>query len=151
MTGTTLRVSRVIRAPREVVYRAFLDADAFARWYPPHGLVGRVHAMDARTGGRYRMSIATLDRSWSLAFGGVYEELAPFERIVLTNVPDTDDPELRGAMRITVAFASVEGGTRVDVLHEGIPPGGARGAPEGWRQSLENLARLAEASVASAE
>lgn len=141
MDTTTLRISRAIRAPPEAVYRAFIDPAAFARWYPPIGLEGRVLSMDARRGGRYRMEIATPDRSWMLTFGGVYEDLVPGERIVFTNVPETRDPDLAGEMRITIDLRRTPDGTLVEIVHEGIPRGGSR-AFQGWQESLDNLARL---------
>lgn len=144
-TTSTLRISRIIKAPPERVYNAFLDPDAYAKWLPPGGFTGKVHQMDAREGGTYRMTFASLDKTEAHSFGGRYLELKPFERIVHTDAFETDMPEMQGEMRITITFAEVPGGTEVTVVQEGIPhvvpPEDARA---GWSMSLENLARLVE-------
>lgn len=145
--GTTLRISRVVKAPRERVYQAFLDPDAMAKWLPPHGFTGHVHHLEARVGGSFRMSFSTLDRKWTQFFGGTYLELEPYERIVHTDKFETDDPAMKGEMKLTVTFKDVPGGTEVQIVHEGIPEPAASGAPEGWKQSLDNLSRLVEAEL----
>lgn len=150
METTTLRLSRVIKAPAERIYKAFLDPDALAKWIPPHGFTAHVHKMDARIGGSYRMSFSTINRSWTQFFGGKYLELKPYEKIVHTDTFEGNDPNFPAGheMTVTVTFKPVQGGTEVNILQENIPKGPAgEGAPEGWKQSLDNLQRLCEAEV----
>ena len=145
---TTLRVSRVIKAPPERVYQAFLDPDAMAKWLPPNGFTGHVHNIDARVGGSFRMSFSTINRSWTQAFGGQYLELVPGKKIRYTDHFESSDPGMQGEMNVTVTFKAVAGGTEVTVVQEGIPKGpAADGAPEGWKQSFDNLQRLCEAEL----
>jgi uncharacterized protein YndB with AHSA1/START domain len=145
---TALRLTRVIKAPAERIYKAFLDPDALAKWIPPNGFTGHVHKMDAKVGGSYRMSFSTINRSWTQFFGGKYLELKPYEKIVHTDRFETDDPTMQSEMTVTITFKPVKGGTEVNILQEGIPKGpAADGAPEGWKQSLDNLQRLCEAEV----
>jgi uncharacterized protein YndB with AHSA1/START domain len=144
----TLRVSRVIKAPPERVYQAFLDPDAMAKWLPPNGFTGHVHKIDARVGGSYRMSFSTINRSWTQAFGGKFKELVPGKKIVHTDRFETDDPSQQGEMTVTILFTKVAGGTEINITQEGIPAGpSAEGAPVGWGQSLDNLQRLCEADM----
>jgi uncharacterized protein YndB with AHSA1/START domain len=146
MSTHTVRLQRVLRAPPQRVYRAFLDPDAMAKWLPPHGFTGRVHEMDARVGGRYRMSFTNLGNGQSHAFGGEYLELVPGERIVHTD--RFDDANLPGEMRVTVTFSAVSCGTELNVVQEGIPaviP--LDGCYLGWQQSLALLAQLVEAEI----
>jgi uncharacterized protein YndB with AHSA1/START domain len=141
----TLRLKRVIHAPAEKIYNAFVDPDVYAAWLPPHGFVGKVHAMDARVGGAFRMSFYTVSKSWSNTFGGTYLELVPGKKIVHTDKFETDDPSMQGEMKVTIQLTPVEGGTLVEILQEGIPAGPASsGAPFGWAQSLDKLAQLVE-------
>ena len=141
----TLRLKRFLKAPPEKVYKAFVDPDALAAWLPPHGFVGKVHSMDARVGGTFRMSFYTATKSWSNTFGGTYVELVPNKRIVHTDRFETDDPAMQGEMRVTITLTPQDGGTLVEVLQEGIPAGPASsGAPYGWSQSFEKLAQLVE-------
>jgi uncharacterized protein YndB with AHSA1/START domain len=141
----TLRLKRVIKATPEKVYNAFVDPDVYAAWLPPHGFVGKVHAMDARVGGKFRMSFYTVNKSWSNTFGGTYVELVPHKRIVHTDRFETDDPAMQGEMRVTITLTPHAEGTLVEVLQEGIPAGpAASGAPYGWSQSFEKLAQLVE-------
>lgn len=141
----TVRLSRVFKAPPERIWQCFTDPDAYAKWLPPHGFTGHVDHMEAKVGGSFRMRFSTINRSWTQAFGGRYIEMVPFERLVHTNSFETDDPTQQGEMRTTITFTEVPGGTRVDVVQEGIPPGpSADGAPIGWGQSLDNLQRLVE-------
>lgn len=141
----TVRLSRVFKAPPERLWHCFTDPDAYAKWLPPHGFTGKVHHMDAKVGGSFRMSFSTLNRSWTQAFGGQYIEMVPFERLVHTNYFETEDPTQQGEMRTTITFTKVAEGTRLDVVQEGIPAGpSADGAPIGWGQSLDNLQRLVE-------
>lgn len=145
--STTLRLVRVIKAPAARIYQCFIDPDAMAKWLPPHGFTGKVHKIDARVGGSYRMSFATIDRKWSHAFGGVYKELVPAKRIVHTD--KFEDPAMGDSeMTVTIDFKPVKGGTQLTIVQEGIPAGpAADGAPYGWSQSLDNLANMCEAEL----
>jgi uncharacterized protein YndB with AHSA1/START domain len=146
METGTVRLHRVLRAPPERIHRAFLDADALAKWLPPHGFTGHVHEMDARVGGRYRMSFRNLATGHAHAFGGEYLELVPGERLRYTGV--FDDPHLPGTMQTTVTLRAVLAGTEMHVVQEGIPaviP--LEMCYLGWQQSLVLLAQLVEAEV----
>jgi uncharacterized protein YndB with AHSA1/START domain len=142
----TVRLHRVLRAPPERVYRAFLDADAMSKWLPPHGFTGKVHAMDARVGGRFKMSFTNFGTGHSHSFGGTYLELVPNERLRYTDV--FDDPNLPGEMITTILLAKVLVGTELIAVQEGIP---AVIPPEacmlGWQESLTLLAQLVEADI----
>ncbi len=144
---TSLRLVRVIKAPPERVYQCFLDPDAMAKWLPPHGFTGHVHAMDARVGGKYRMSFSTINKKWTSFFGGTYKELVPGKRIVHTD--KFEDASMGDSeMTVTIDFKPVKGGTEITILQEGIPAGpAADGAPYGWSQSLDNLTRMCEAEL----
>ena len=147
---TTLRFNRVIKAPAERIYQAWLDPDALAKWIPPHGFTGHVHQMDARVGGSYRMSFSTINRSWTQHFGGKYLELKANQKIVHTDKFEGSDPNFPAdvEMKVTVTLKPVTGGTEVNIVQEHVPTGpAADGAPEGWGQSLDNLQRLVEAEV----
>jgi uncharacterized protein YndB with AHSA1/START domain len=142
----TVRFHRVLKAPPERVYRAFLDADALAKWLPPNGFTGRVHHLDAKVGGTYRMSFTNFTSGQSHAFGGSYLELVPSERIVHTD--KFDDPNLPGEMKVTIALKKVFCGTEVNIVQEGIPdviP--PEGCCLGWQESLTLLAKLVEAAI----
>lgn len=146
MSTSTVRLQRVLRAPPERVYRAFLDPDAMAKWLPPHGYTGRVHEIDARVGGRFRMSFTSLGSGQSHSFGGEYLELVPGQRIVHTD--RFDDANLPGEMRVTVTFTAVSCGTELNLVQEGIPamiP--LDGCYLGWQQSLVLLTQLVEADI----
>jgi uncharacterized protein YndB with AHSA1/START domain len=146
MTTGTVTLHRVLRAPPQRVYQAFLDPDAMAKWLPPHGFTGRVLSMDARVGGRYRMQFTNLGSGHTHAFGGEYLELVPGERIVHTD--SFDDPNLPGEMRATIAFKAVEMGTELHVRQEGIPaviPVNA--CYVGWQESLQLLTLLVEPDI----
>ena len=146
-TTGTVRLHRVVRAPAERIYRAFLDPDAMSKWLPPNGFTGKVHEMDARVGGSYRMSFTNFSTGSSHSFGGTYIELVPNERIV--NTDRFDDPNLPGEMRNTITLRPVMGGsTELQVVQEGIPSM----IPEemcylGWQESLTLLAQLVEADI----
>lgn len=146
MSTNTVRLHRVLRAPPERVYRAFLDADAMAKWLPPNGFTGKVHGMDAKVGGSWRMSFTHFTTGHSQSFGGKYLELVPHERISYTS--RFDDPNLAGDMRTSVSLAAVSCGTEITVVQEDIP---AIIPTElcylGWQQSLVLLAQLVEADV----
>jgi uncharacterized protein YndB with AHSA1/START domain len=142
----TIRLHRVLRATPERVYRAFLDADAMVKWLPPNGFTARMHSMDARVGGKFRMSFTNFSNGQSHAFGGEYLELAPHERIRYTDV--FDDPNLPGVMHVTVALKKVSCGTDVNIVQEGVPEAiPAEGCYLGWQQSLTLLAQLIEAEI----
>jgi uncharacterized protein YndB with AHSA1/START domain len=136
----------VLRAPPERIYRAFLDADAMAKWLPPHGFTGKVHHLEARVGGTYRMSFTNFTTGQGHSFGGEYLELMPNERILHTD--RFDDPNLPGEMRTTVSLKQVSCGTELNVVQEGIPeviP--TEACYLGWQESLALLAQLIEAEV----
>jgi uncharacterized protein YndB with AHSA1/START domain len=146
MPSNTVRLHRVLRATPERVYRAFLDADAMAKWLPPHGFTGKVHQMDARVGGSYRMSFTNFSTGHGHSFGGRYLELVPNERIVHTD--KFDDPNLPGEMQVTITLKKVSVGTELNVVQEGIPdviP--AEACYLGWQESLVLLAQLVEAEI----
>ena len=143
---STIRLHRVLRAPPDRVYRAFLDPDAMAKWLPPNGFTGKVHHLDARVGGSYRMSFTNFTTGSSHSFGGEYLELVPNERI--RNTDKFDDPNLPGVMNVTVVFRKVSVGTEVDITQEGVPdviP--AEACYLGWQESLTLLAMLVEADI----
>ena len=146
MPGNTVRFHRVLKAPPERIYRAFLDPDAMNKWLPPNGFTGRVHEMDARVGGGYRMSFTNFSTGGSHAFGGKFIELVPNERLVYTDC--FDDPNLPGTMKTTVVLRPVSCGSEIEIAQEGIPeviP------PEmcylGWQESLTQLAMLVEPEI----
>jgi uncharacterized protein YndB with AHSA1/START domain len=143
---STIRLHRVLRAPPERVYRAFLDADAMVKWLPPNGFTAKVHHMEARAGGSHRMSFTNFTTGKSHSFGGEYLELVPGERIRYTD--RFDDPNLPGAMNVTISLKKVFCGTELNITQEGVPdviP------PEacylGWQESLVLLAKLVEAEI----
>ena len=144
-TTGTVRLIRVFKAPRERVFNAFLDPDAFAKWIPPNGYTAHVYKFEPRVRGTYRMSFSSLDKKDTHFFGGKYLEIKPYERLRYTDKFESDDPEMQGEMKVTVTFRDVPGGTEVRIVQEGLPkviP--TEGAMLGWSQSLENLARLVE-------
>lgn len=142
----TVRFQRVLRAPAERVFRAFIDPDAMVKWLPPHGFTGRVHEMDARVGGRYRMSFTQLGNGQSHSFGGTFLELVPGQRLRHTDA--FDDPNLPGEMVTTVNFKPVSVGTEVSIEQSGIPePIPPEACCLGWQESLALLALLVEADI----
>jgi len=144
-TGT-VRLHRVLRAPAERVYKAFVDPDAMVKWLPPHGFTGRVHEMDARVGGGYRMSFTNFGTGTSHSFGGTYLELVPGERLRYDD--RFDDPNLPGEMTVTVTLRRVACGTELAIVQEGIPaviP--VEMCYLGWQESLTLLARLVEPEI----
>lgn len=146
MATNTVRLHRVLRTTPEKIYRAFLDADAMAKWLPPNGFTGKVHSLDAKVGGAYKMSFTNFTTGKSHSFGGKYLELAPYERIRHTDT--FDDPNLPGEMQTTVSLKKVFCGTEVNIIQEGIPEAIP---PEacylGWQESLTLLAQLVEAEI----
>lgn len=146
MPTNTVRLHRVLRAPPERIYRAFLDADAMAKWLPPNGFTGKVHHMDAKVGGTFKMSFTNFTSGHSHSFGGEYLELVPFERIRYTD--KFDDPNLPGEILATVSFKQVSCGTELHVVQEGLPeiiP--VEACYLGWQESLTLLAKLVEAEI----
>jgi len=142
----TIRLHRVLHAPPERVYRAFLDADAKVKWLPPNGYTGKVYHSDAKVGGSYKMSFTNFSTGKSHSFGGDYLELVPNERIRHTD--RFDDPNLPGEMQVTVTLKKVSVGTDLNIVQEGVPeviP------PEacylGWQESLRQLAMLVESEI----
>ena len=143
---STIRLHRVIATRPEKVYRAFLEADAIASWLPPYGFVCTVHELDAREGGRHRMSFRNFTTGGSHSFGGAYVELVENERLVYTSA--FDDPNLPGEMRTTVTLAAVSVGTEVNIEQTGVPDIIPREACYlGWQESLRNLAKLVEPDI----
>src|SRR5687767_4538617 len=144
MSTNTVRLHRVLRAPAERVYRAFLDPDAMAKWLPPNGFTGRVHHIDAKVGGTYRMSFTSFGSGQSHSFGGEFLELVPNERIRHTDT--FDDPNLAGKMHTTVSLKKVSCGTELTVVQEGLPAAiPTESCYLGWQESLKLLAQLVEA------
>ena len=146
MTTGTVKLHRVLTAPAERIYRAFLDADAWPKWLPPHGFTAKVHSMDPKVGGSWRMSFTNFTNGNSHSFGGKYLELVPGQRLRYTSA--FDDPNLPGEMTTTVTLRKVIGGTEMHVVQEGIPaviP--VEMCYLGWQQSLVLLAQLVEPEI----
>lgn len=146
MPTNTIRLHRVLRAPPERVYRAFLNADAMCKWIPPNGYVGKIHNMDAKVGGTYKMSFTNFSTGHSQSFGGTYHELVPHERIRYSD--KFDDPNLSGEMQVTITLKKVSCGTELNIVQEGVPdviP--AEMCYLGWQESLILLTRLVEAEL----
>jgi uncharacterized protein YndB with AHSA1/START domain len=146
MSTGTVRFHRILRCPPERLYRAFTDPDAKARWLPPYGFVCKVHHMDARVGGSYKMSFINFSSGNSHSFGGQFVELTPNEKIEYTD--RFDDPNLPGEMRTSVSLRAVSCGTELNIVQQGLP----EAIPTemcylGWQESLEQLARLVEPQI----
>jgi uncharacterized protein YndB with AHSA1/START domain len=142
----TIRLHRVLRATPERIYRAFLDADALVKWMAPNGFTGKVHHLDAKVGGTYKMSFTNFTTGKSHSFGGSYLELKPNERIRHTD--KFDDPSLPGEMQVTITLKEVSCGTDLNITQEGVPaviP--AEACYLGWQESLTLLAKLVEAEI----
>lgn len=142
----TIRLHRVLRAAPERVYRAFLDADAMAKWLPPYGFTGKVHHLDAKVGGTHNMSFTNFTTGKSHSFGGRYLELKPQELIRYTD--KFDDANLPGEMQVTVTLKKVSCGTELNIMQEGVPeviP--AEACYLGWQESLAQLAKLVEPDI----
>lgn len=147
-TTNTVRLHRVITATPEKIYRAFLDPDAMARWLPPNGFTGKVHHMEAKVGGTFKMAFTNFTTGGSHGFGGKYLELVPHERLRYTDV--FDDPNLPGEMLVTVTLTKVSVGTEINITQEGVPdviP--LEACYLGWQESLLNLARLVEPEISN--
>jgi uncharacterized protein YndB with AHSA1/START domain len=142
----TVRLHRVIRAKPERIYKAFIDSDAMAKWLPPHGFTGKVHSMDARVGGGYRMSFTNFGSGNSHAFGGKFIELTPHSKIRYTDA--FENPNLPGEMQVTVTLEPVSVGTNLTIVQEGVPAAiPLEACYLGWQESLSLLASLVEANV----
>ena len=142
----TVRLHRVLRSTPERIYRAFLDADAMAKWLPPNGFTGKVHQLDAKVGGGYKMSFTNFTTGKSHSFGGTYLDLTPHERIRYTNKFDAGN--LPGEMQTTITLKAVFCGTELNVTQEGIPAAiPAEACYLGWQESLILLAKLVEAEI----
>lgn len=146
MTTGTVRFHRVLKASPERIYRAFLDADAMAKWLPPYGFTCKVDQLDGRVGGSFRMSFTNFATGHSHAFGGDYLELVPSEKIRYSD--KFDDPNLPGEMQTTVTLAPVSCGTELNIVQEGIPPAiPVEMCYLGWQESLAQLANLVEPEI----
>ena len=144
--SNTIKLHRVLRAAPEKIYRAFLNADALAKWLPPNGFTCKVHHQDARVGGTYKMSFTNFTTGGSHSFGGTYVELIPNERIRYTD--KFDDPNLPGEMSATITLKKVSCGTELNIVQEGVPemiP--AEACYLGWQESLMLLAKLVEVEI----
>ena len=142
----TVRLHRVLSTKPEKIYRAFIEADAVAKWLPPNGFVCTVHQLDAKVGGIHRMSFRNFTTGKSYSFGGEYVELVPNERLRYTD--KFDDPSLTGQMQVTVTLRKVSVGTELNIVQEGVPdviP--LEACYLGWQESLRNLARLVEPEI----
>jgi uncharacterized protein YndB with AHSA1/START domain len=146
MSTHTIRLHRVLRSSPEKIYRAFLEADALTKWLPPYGFTAKVHHMDAKVGGTFKMSFTNFGAGASHSFGGDYLELVPYERIRYTD--KFDDPNLPGVLTVTVTLKKVSCGTELNVVQEGVPaviP--AEACYLGWQESLKQLAELVEPEI----
>ena len=146
MPANTIRLHRVLRTTPEKLYRAFLDGEAISKWLPPNGFTGKVHQMDAKVGGTYKMSFTNFSTGRSHSFGGEYLELVPHERIRYTD--KFDDPNLPGEMHTTIALKKVACGTDLNITQEGVPaviP--VEACYVGWQESLNLLAQLVEPDI----
>lgn len=144
-TGT-VRLHRVLKAPPQRIYQAFLDPAAMTKWLPPHGFTGQVQAMDARVGGSYKMSFTNFSTGKSHSFGGTYVELTPHERI--RYIDKFDDPNMPGEMHVTVSLRPVICGTELSIVQEGIPAAiPVEFCYLGWQESLSLLAHVVEPEI----
>jgi uncharacterized protein YndB with AHSA1/START domain len=145
-TTHTIQLHRVLRATPERIYHAFLDADALVKWLPPNGFTGKMHQMDAKVGGTYKMSFTNFTSGKSHAFGGTYLDMVPHERLRYT--AKFDDPNVPGEMQTTMTLQQVSVGTELSIVQEGVPgviP--AEACYLGWQESLTLLAQLVEAEI----
>lgn len=146
MATNTIRLHRVLRASPDKVYRAFLDADAIAKWLPPHGFTCKVHQMDPRVGGSFEMSFTNFTTGNGHSFGGTYLELAPNEQIRYTD--KFHDPNLPGEMQTTITLRKVFCGTEINIVQEGVPEAiPVEACYLGWQESLTLLAQLVEPDI----
>jgi uncharacterized protein YndB with AHSA1/START domain len=146
MATNTVRLHRVFRAPPERVYKAFIDPDAMCKWLPPHGFTGKVHQLDAKVGGSFKMSFTNFNTGRSDSFGGRFLELVPGVRI--RHSDKFDDPNLPGEMQNTISLKKVFCGTEIEIVQEGIPDAiPVEACYLGWQESLTLLAQLVEAEI----
>ena len=146
MPANTVKLHRVLKSTPDRVYRAFLDPDAMAKWLPPHGFIGKVHSIEARVGGSYKMSFKNFTTGESHSFGGKFLELVPNERLRYTD--RFDDPNLPGEMQTTVTIKQVSVGVELNVVQEGIPEAiPAEACYLGWQESLTLLTQLVEPEI----
>jgi len=146
MAENTVKLHRVLRAPAERIYRAFLDAGAMVKWLPPHGFTGKVHHLEAKVGGTYKMSFTSLATGHSHSFGGEFLELVPNQRIRHTDT--FDDPNLPGRMQTTISLKKVSVGTEVTIVQEGLPSAiPVEACYLGWQESLTLLTLLVEPEI----
>ena len=146
MQNNTIRLHRVLRATPEKIYKAFLDPDAMTKWLPPNGFTAKVHQMDAKVGGTYKMSFTNFTTGKGHSFGGTYVELAPHERIRYTD--KFDDPNLSGEMQTTITLKKVSCGAELNIVQEGVPAViSAEACYLGWQESLAQLAKLVEPEI----
>jgi len=146
MSTNTIKLHRVLRASPEKVYRAFLDGDAMAKWLPPNGFTGKVHHIDAKVGGTYKMSFTNFSSGKSHSFGGTFLELTPHQLIRYTD--KFDDPNMPGEIQTTITLKQVSVGTEMNVVQEGVPGViTAEACYLGWQDSLVLLAKLVEAEI----
>lgn len=146
LPANTVRLHRVVRAPAERVYRAFLDPAAMAKWLPPHGFTGTVHQIDARVGGGYRMSFENFGTGKSHSFGGTYVELKPGERIRYTD--RFEDPAMPGDIQVSITLRNVACGTELEIVQAGLPAAiPVEFCYLGWQESLSQLAHLVEPEI----
>lgn len=148
MSTHTIRLHRVLKSTPDKLYRAFLDPDAMVKWLPPHGFTGKVHHLEAKVGGTFRMSFTNFGSGNSHSFGGEYLELVPNARIRHTD--KFDDPNLPGEMQVTISLQPVSCGTELSIVQEGVPaviP--AEACYLGWQESLTLLAQLVEPAIPS--
>ncbi|MFO1093936.1 MAG: SRPBCC family protein [Planctomycetaceae bacterium] len=144
-TGT-VRLHRVLRAPPERVYRAFIDPDAMAKWLAPHGFTGKVHHIDARVGGSYRMSFTNFSTGKSHSFGGTYQELVPGERLRYSD--KFEDPNMPGEIQVTITLKKVACGTEMEIVQTGLPPMiPVEFCYLGWQESLSLLANVVDPEI----
>ena len=146
MSTNTVHLHRVLTAKPEKIYRAFLDPDAMAKWLPPNGFTCRVHHMQPKVGGTYKMSFTNFTTEKTVSFGGEYRELVENERLRYTD--NFDDPNLPGEIQVTVILKKVSLGTEMTIVQEGLPtiiP--LEACYVGWQQSLNNLAKLVEPQI----
>lgn len=146
MSTNTVQLHRVLRAPPERIYRAFLEADAMAKWLPPYGFTCKVLHMEAKVGGRFKMAFTNFGTGNGHSFGGEYLELVPATRICYTDT--FDDPNLPGTMKTTITFKPVSCGTELNVVQVGIPEAiPVEMCYLGWQESLAQLAKLVEPNI----
>jgi uncharacterized protein YndB with AHSA1/START domain len=148
-TTGTVRLHRVLKAPPERVYKAFIDPDAMVKWLPPHGFTAKVQHIDATVGGKYHMSFTNFGTGQSHGFGGTFLELTPHQRLRYTD--QFDDPSLPGTIQVTIDLKKVMVGTEVNILQEGLPPQiPVEACYLGWQESLSLLAHVVEPEIPSA-